>query len=213
MRRTARLFVMSLAGSASLSLLSTAALASEPFPDTIRTRWSVPNRKLPVEGPGCRLCHSRDSGGANTVVTAWGVRIKTTYRVGSARQGGTNALERALDTMKANGDDTDRDRVSDYEELAKDITNPSDPQSRRPPDVVPSEGGAGGEDGAGGGQNEGGAPSEPPLQPLPPLPPLPPPLGHGCSVPARPSGDGWLALAALALFGSAARRRTIRNAG
>lgn len=205
MRRTARIFLMFVVSGATLAWLPVEARASETFADVVRTRWKVPNGRLPVPGEGCRLCHDSDAGGLDNVRTYFGLRIRDTYRVTRRRD---DLLQRALDSIQSNRDDSDRDGISDYEEVAEDGTNPNDPRSRRPPDTVPSEGGAGGEDGSGGAVGEGGSTGEPSLPPLPPLPELPPPLAHGCSVTTRSSRDPWVGLGALgAVLGVAARRR------
>jgi len=208
-RRFSRLAFALLTGGA-LTLASTVAAASLPFPDTIRSHWDV--RRLPVSGLGCRLCHANDTGGLENLNQRFGLTVKA-LRVSANN---TRSLERALDDIETRGTDSDRDGATDYEEIVEDATNPSDSTSRRPPDPPMNRGGEGGTDGTGGADD--GTGGEPPIEvpePLPPLPELPPPLEHGCALAPAGTGTGvngvvgmLLSLGVLGRTRRRAQRRT-----
>jgi hypothetical protein len=187
--------VIAVAAGAATWLVGGLAHASKPFPQTIEDRWNVD--QLPVGGQGCLLCHTSEVGGSQNMTQRFGLTVKS-LGVGKAN---VPALERALDTIKSRGIDSDSDRATDYEEVAERGTNPNVQNPPPPPDPT-GDGGAGGADAAAGGE----APLEP-LPPLPPLPELPPTLEHGCSLTAAGAGVAdagapvSLVLAMLSLLG------------
>ena len=88
--------------------ISPAALASDPFPDVIKTQLNLP------EAPLCTICHETLIGGLMTVNKPFGRTLQQKYGV---RLLDSEGLKAALRQMQANGDDSDGDRVSDIAEL------------------------------------------------------------------------------------------------
>ncbi len=167
-------------------LVAGPAVASPTFPAVVEGYWHVSS--LPVPGQGCRLCHSTDAG--VTVTQPFG----KTVRALGARDKDNASLRSALDRVRVNGYDSDGDGIADYQELAIDETNPSDPHSFVAPPVMIGEGGA-------GGAGEGGFGGEAPRPPAPPTPPpLPPLLEHGCSFGAAGKMDTGVELVLAFLF-------------
>lgn len=89
--------------------LAPTALASDPFPDTIKAQLN-----LPGDAPMCTLCHLTNIGGLMTVTKPFGLTVQRRYGV-SVKD--VAALRTALMQMQANGDDSDGDGVGDIAEL------------------------------------------------------------------------------------------------
>jgi MYXO-CTERM domain-containing protein len=96
-------------GSALLS--SGLARASVTYPAELIRRWET--ETLPVPGPYCTLCHRTDAGGAGTVSTPFGRALMSEGALGN----NVPSLDSALDALEAAGSDSDRDGVTDIEEL------------------------------------------------------------------------------------------------
>jgi MYXO-CTERM domain-containing protein len=88
--------------------LAPAALASDPFPETIKTQLNLP------EAPLCTVCHQTLIGGLRTVTKPFGQTLQQKYGL---ILGDVQGLRAALMQMQANGDDSDGDGVSDVAEL------------------------------------------------------------------------------------------------
>jgi hypothetical protein len=138
-------------------LHSCSSWASSSYPNRIKARWAV-SGKLPAGGQdGCLLCHTKEAGGLNTATKPFAQTLRQKYNVTGADD---DALLAALDKLKKNADDSDRDGFSDYEEVATAGTDPNDATDKPEP---PPPTGTGGELGASGGPGEpagggGGAP-------------------------------------------------------
>jgi hypothetical protein len=175
------------------------SLASDGFPDVVRSEWSVTN--LGVSGRGCLLCHSNEAGGIATVRQKFGIALRDRYNVTSKNAG---ALRSALGKMRSDGTDSDGDRVSDYEELVNG-TNLNVFDAMPEPEPEPGSGGETSSTGGTDAGTEGGAPSNaggragstPNPSAGPPEEPDLPALETGCS--AHPGTRGTLPLAGLAL--------------
>lgn len=87
------------------------ASASVTYPAELKKRWDV--ETLPVPGPYCTLCHRTDAGGTGTISTPFGRALLSAGAVGDS----VPSLDGALDTLENNGTDSDRDGVSDFDEL------------------------------------------------------------------------------------------------
>lgn len=87
------------------------AFGSESFPEDMRRKLELPAIAGPE--PGCRICHQDDEGG---VMTANKPFARSLMLVGAAGANVPSFLA-ALDTLKANGTDSDGDGVSDIAEL------------------------------------------------------------------------------------------------
>jgi hypothetical protein len=187
-----------------LVLTSGHAEASISFPGVIKSHWRID--KLPVPGDGCRLCHDTDDGG--TVTRLFGRTAKLEH----ASEKDNDSLRRALDAIRQKHYDSDRDDVTDYQEVAVDGTDPNNPREfvEPPPPPPPPTGGGGnvsGEGGAGDGGaeagGEGGAPPQIGRPVHPDFGSLPPPLEHGCSTsPARGPVGTRSSFLAMLLFGA-----------
>jgi len=199
--------------------MSDGVRASEIFPANIKAYWQLPqNSSFPVPGQkGCQLCHRDDQGGTNTVTQPFG----KTMQAQGLQPGDVASLYAALGYITKHSVppavvDSDRDGVSDFNELYYDHTNPNDPKSfvDHTPMQQPSNGGEGGEssgfEGGAGGQTSAQQPPPPAPAFVPPsAADLPPPFVHGCTLSARTSRH---ATGLLAFFAAAAllRRRARR---
>jgi hypothetical protein len=108
-----------------LSLAST-ALASEPFPDTIKSQLNL------SDAPLCTICHATLIGGPMTVTKAFGRNLQQKYGL---RLQDVQGLRSALMQLQANGDDSDGDGVSDIAELLQG----TDPNVAGEGGIVPDE--------------------------------------------------------------------------
>lgn len=190
-----------------IALLTTStSFATDGFPAELRRHWKL-TKPLPVSGMGCKLCHDNDTGGTPPT-QPFG---RSVFSHG-AKAYLNASLDTALDQVKARNIDSDKDGVTDYDELFRDGTNPSDPRSvfiPPPPDA--GIGGEGGEPSTGG--DEGGQSSvveHPPYIP-PPEDDLPPPFEHGCSTAHPAQGRAFGFVACLALAMAALRRKRQRG--
>jgi hypothetical protein len=198
------------------TLLGTArGQATETYVGYLKSYWR-PRKPLKVPGTkGCQLCHSSDSGGVKTAIQPFASTLRGLRLTGG---GNTAALKAALDQDYARRADSDRDGVTDYQEIVTDGTNPNDARSLVVPEPVSgNEGGQGGQWGAGGSGDDGGAGESPPVAPAfvpPSAADLPPPFVHGCGVASSGAGDGLVELLPAAvglLFARARRRRSHRS--
>lgn len=144
--------------------------ASLSYPTRIKDRWAVPG-KLPAAGgkDGCLLCHTKEAGGLNTATEPFAVTLRM-YNLSGADD---DSLLAALDRDKKNEEDSDRDRFSDYDEIAVHGTDPNDAADKPTPPsgtggtpsgtggagVGGDTGAAGAGPGAGGALGTSGAPS------------------------------------------------------
>lgn len=87
------------------------ASASVTYPAELKKRWEV--EALPVPGPYCTLCHLSDAGGTGTISTPFGRALLSAGAVGNS----VPSLDGALDALQERGSDSDRDGVSDWDEL------------------------------------------------------------------------------------------------
>jgi hypothetical protein len=90
-----------------LALLSPGARASQPFPDTLRTRLELSG------APACTVCHSNNLGGSGTVTKKFGAAL----RARGLEAGDTGSLADALTRLEADGVDSDGDGTGDVAEL------------------------------------------------------------------------------------------------
>ena len=98
----------STAALAATALLAGAASASADYPATVKSHLSLKST------PECALCHSGGMTGIGTVNTPFGTTARTKYNL---VPGDTTLLTSVLDKMKADGVDSDGDKVGDIDEL------------------------------------------------------------------------------------------------
>ena len=111
-----------------IALSSSGALASENFPDTIKTALAMPGPK-----PPCITCHDTEEGGSDTVNRPFGKRV-----IGYGLQGGdTQTLTGILARMREGGDDSDLDGMSDINEIIAGRNPNINDITGRPPDDYP----------------------------------------------------------------------------
>jgi hypothetical protein len=111
-------------------LYSSSSSASSSYPNRIKARWAV-SGKLPAGGQdGCLLCHTKEAGGLNTATKPFAQTLRQKYNLSG---GDDDALLAALDKLKRNADDSDRDGSSDYEEVATAGTDPNDAADKPAP--------------------------------------------------------------------------------
>ena len=106
--------------------LASKAMASDPFPDTIKAQLNLP------EAPLCTICHATLIGGSMTVVKPFGRTLQQKYGL---RLQDVQGLRSALMQMQANGDDSDGDGVGDIAELLQG----TDPNAGGEGGIVPDE--------------------------------------------------------------------------
>ena len=187
-------------------LLAPAAGASPTFPPAIKNLWGVSRFPAAAGREGCLLCHATEAGGV--VGTPFGSTAKAR---GAAGNNDLTSLSRALNAIRSSGVDSDADDISDYQEIARDRSDPNDPDDFVVPE--PSAGGAGGEQGYAGANASGGVGLSQPPEEIPNLGEVPPLPQHGCAVSSSRPNDIRLTpvfvfVFALALAG---RRRTCRR--
>lgn len=196
--------VAALALSAFALFIPAKAAGSPTFPPAIKSLWDVSRFPAAAGREGCLLCHATEVGGV--VGTPFG---RTAKARGASGNDDLTSLSRALSAIRSSGVDSDEDEISDYQEIARDRTDPNDPDDYVAP--APSGGGAGGEQGRAGASASGGdGAAEPPAEPpsfgvFPRLP------EHGCDVSAR--GEGGLHATALFAMGFALATAAIRRRG
>lgn len=91
-----------------VGLLALPAWASENYTIEIQNKYGI---DYPPQS--CSLCHTGGITGAGTVNTLFG----TALRMRGLVSGNVNALTTALDTLEADGVDSDGDDVTDIDEL------------------------------------------------------------------------------------------------
>jgi hypothetical protein len=185
------------------------AAADAAFPDIIKKRWNITSF-AGATAEGCTLCHQNNDGGPATATRPFGKTMLKLRVIGVV----PDTLPPALDRDRQGNIDSDGDKVSDYQELVVDHTNPNDPKSfvvPPLPDAGVGEGGQGGATSSGGEGGQQGV-SEPAAYTPPPLADLPPPFEHGCTLAAGAPSDGFAALFALGVTTSllVKRRRRAR---
>jgi hypothetical protein len=201
-----RLHVAAFALSALAFFGPRAGLASPTFPPAIKSFWGVSRFPDAAGREGCLLCHATEVGGV--VGTPFG---RTAKARGAAGTDNLTLLKRALDGIRSSGVDSDGDEIGDYQEIARDRTDPNDPDDFVVPEP-PSEGGAGGETGSAGIGASGGADPVDPPEPPPNFGEFPPLPAHGCEVASRnAAGSGHVASIVIALVVVRAARRRRRR--
>jgi hypothetical protein len=85
--------------------------ASATFPEALRSKLELAQVAGPA--PGCRLCHQDDLGGLKTATQPLG---RSLLKVGAAGASVPSLLA-ALDSLEAQGIDSDRDGTADIAEL------------------------------------------------------------------------------------------------
>jgi hypothetical protein len=106
------------AGLAVLLSVTSAARASTTFPEALRKKLELDAIVGP--GPGCQLCHKDDVGGLNTATKPVGRALK----IAGATGANVPSLLAALETLEAEGADSDEDGTPDIAEL-RDGTDPN----------------------------------------------------------------------------------------
>jgi hypothetical protein len=185
---------------------------------------------LPVPGKGCQLCHQNDDGGKRTATTPFARHLVDSYGL---EPGAPAPLRAILEQNRKNGDDSDDDGDSDYDEIVICSTDPNDPSVNcAPPPTgsagavgtggMPASGGAasggvsaenGGAtpDGSGGMSPAGGGSEEVATGGRRSLAPQPPSAKYGCTLTGLPrdrsGGLGPALLVALAFARSLRRPR------
>lgn len=185
--------------------LAGTASASSTYPDIVKKTWNITGNLAGASAMGCTLCHQNDDGGFGTATRPFGKTMLSQHAIGAT----PDSLPGALNRDRSLALDSDGDKVSDYQELALDHTNPNDPKSfKLPPPPAPDAGGGGqgGDSGTDGGQGGQTALVSPPPYSAPPLEDLPPPFEHGCALAPAPACGGFAASLALALAAFARRR-------
>lgn len=86
------------------------AAASPTFPFAIKSDLSL---SYDLGTDHCTICHATNLGGLGTVVTPFGEAMQAAGLVAED----TTSLQKALDTLEANGTDSDHNGVPDIEEL------------------------------------------------------------------------------------------------
>jgi hypothetical protein len=87
------------------------AHASTTFPEALRNKLGLAEIAGPA--PGCRLCHQTDAGGLKTSTKPFSRSLQAAGLAGA----NVPSLLAGLDTLEADGTDSDRDGVSDIDEL------------------------------------------------------------------------------------------------
>ncbi len=95
----------------SLLLLARSALGSVAYPAEVKAYFEVDSLVAPP--PGCKLCHLNDEGGTDTSVQPFGRALVAAGAKGSD----VASLGNALAQLEAISSDSDRDGVSDADEL------------------------------------------------------------------------------------------------
>lgn len=91
--------------------LTEAASASVAYPALVERHFDID--ALPAPPPSCTLCHSSDQGGNDTVVRPFGRALLNLGAEGND----ASSLESALGQLERESIDSDRDGVSDVDEL------------------------------------------------------------------------------------------------
>jgi hypothetical protein len=87
------------------------ARASATFPEALRNKLGLAQIAGPA--PGCRLCHQTDAGGLKTSTKPFSRSLQAAGVAGA----NVPSLLAGLDTLEADGTDSDGDGVSDIDEL------------------------------------------------------------------------------------------------
>jgi hypothetical protein len=90
---------------------TTPALASTTFPEALRKKLGLAEIAGPA--PGCRLCHQTDAGGIKTATKA----LSRSLQAAGVAGANVPSLLAGLEALEADGTDSDRDGVSDIDEL------------------------------------------------------------------------------------------------
>lgn len=96
---------------ASLASFTAPAQGSATFPEALRKKLDLAEIAGPA--PGCRLCHQTDAGGLKTATKPLGRSLLAAGVAGA----NVPSLLAGLDTLEADGTDSDRDGSSDIDEL------------------------------------------------------------------------------------------------
>jgi hypothetical protein len=98
-------------GVALVALVAPDARASVTYPAELLKHWEL--QTLPGAPPYCTLCHTTDSGGTGTATKPFGRALLAAGALGN----NVPSFDGALDALEAAGNDSDRDGVSDLDEL------------------------------------------------------------------------------------------------
>jgi hypothetical protein len=110
------------------------AAASATFPEALRGKLELAQVAGPA--PGCRLCHQDDLGGLKTATKPLGRSLLKAGAAGAS----VPSLLAALDSLQAQGTDSDRDGTTDIAELKAGTdpnVAPTVPGSLAPGDDIP----------------------------------------------------------------------------
>jgi hypothetical protein len=102
---------LSLACGVSALSLSDVASASLTFPESLRQKLELD--AIAGSGPGCQICHQDDVGGLKTATKPFGRALISAGTTGAS----IPSLLGALETLEADGTDSDQDGVADIAEL------------------------------------------------------------------------------------------------
>lgn len=94
-----------------VALVAPSARASVSYPAELLKHWEL--QALPGPAPYCTLCHTTDSGGTGTATKPFGRALLAAGALGN----NVPSFDAALDALEAAGSDSDRDGVSDLDEL------------------------------------------------------------------------------------------------
>ena len=98
---------------ASFASQAPTAHASTTFPEALRKKLDLPEIAGPA--PGCRLCHQTDAGGLKTATRPFSRSLQAAGVAGA----NVPSLLAGLETLEADGTDSDRDGVADISELER----------------------------------------------------------------------------------------------
>lgn len=120
-------------GAALSSLLAPAlAHASVTYPAELIKHWDLES-PLPASPPYCTLCHTTDVGGTGTATKPFGRALVAAGTLGN----NVPSFDGALDTLAGNGNDSDRDGVTDLDELLAGMSpNEGEPLPGAEPDPL-----------------------------------------------------------------------------
>lgn len=106
------------------------ARASASYPEALRKQLELD--AIAGAGPGCQLCHKDDAGGVRTATKPFGRAVISAGATG----GSIPSLLAALDTLEAQGTDSDGDGEPDIAEL-RSGTDPNVGMDGSVPEEVP----------------------------------------------------------------------------
>lgn len=112
-------------------LVPALAHASVTYPGELIQHWNL--EAVPASPPYCTLCHTTDAGGTGTATTPFGRALVRSGALGN----NVPSLDNALDSLEAAANDSDRDGVSDLDELRANMSpNEGEPLPGSEPDPL-----------------------------------------------------------------------------